>query len=209
MVAQEVLIYFLNQITNFCVSVLLLCCSYYFAEMTSVSAARLPLMSTVSGAWSVINPIASEALDIVSVLQSQLTSFGSIYGNKIGPPDSASVILLPVLTQKDMKAGPDWLDKFYNQIKHKLEASQTVSILLGDESLEDYGPNSKNDPIFCTGQRAAVVELARLQTSINMRIQGGRPQELPDLLQLSHLVSLHYRAEIQRGMLFFQKRRRA
>ena len=105
-------------------------------------------MSTVSGAWSVINPIASEALDIVSVLQSQFTSFGSIYGNKIAPPDSVSAILLPALTQKEMKAGPDWLDNFYNKIKHKLEVSQTVSILLGDESLEDYGPNSENGPQF-------------------------------------------------------------
>jgi hypothetical protein len=113
-----------------------------------------------------------------------------------------------VLTSKDIKAGPDWLDKFYNQIKHKLEASQTVSILLGDESLEDYGHSSQNDPIFCAGQ-PAVVELSRLQSSINMRIQGGRPEELPDLVQLSQLVSLRHRAEVQRGMLFFQKRRRA
>ncbi len=177
--------------------------------MTTKSAARLPLMSTVSGAWSVINPIASEALDIVSVLQSQFTSFGSIYGNKIAPPDSVSAILLPALTQKEMKAGPDWLDKLYNQIKHKLKASQTVSILLGDESLEDYGPSSQNDPIFCAGQRTAVVELSWLQSSINMRIQGGSPEELPDLVQLSQLVSLRYRAEVQRGMLYFLKRRRA
>ena len=161
MVAQGVLIYFLNQFTNICVSVLLLCCSCSFTEMTSISAARLPLMSTVSGAWSVINPIALQALDIVSVLLSQFASFSSIYGNKIATPDLVSAILLPVLSAKDMKT-PDWFDIFYNKIKHKLEASQTVSILLGDESLEDYGPNSQNDPIFCAGQRAALVELSRL-----------------------------------------------
>jgi hypothetical protein len=161
MVAPKVLIYLLNQITNFCVSVLLLCCSYSLTEITSVSAARLPLISTVSGAWSVMNPTASEALDVVSVLQFLFTSFCNIYGSKLQPSDFVSVVSLPVLTrQEDMKAGPDWLDIFDSKSKHKLEVSQTVSILLGDP--EDFGPNSENDPIFCAGQRASVVDLARL-----------------------------------------------
>ena len=110
MVAQEVLIYFLNHYSNICVSVLLLCCSYSFAEMTSASAARVPLISCVSDAWSAINPTASEASDIVNVLQSRFDSFDSIYGNKISAPDSVSQIMIPALLAKDMKAGPDWLD---------------------------------------------------------------------------------------------------
>ena len=209
MVAQEVLIYFLNHYSNICVSVLLLCCSYSFAEMKSTSAARVPLISVVSDAWSAINPTASDTLDISDVLQMRFDSFGSIYGNKIASPDSVSPIVIPALLSKDMKAGPDWLDKFFNQIKHKLEVSQTVSILLGDESLEDYGPNSQHDPIFCAGQRAAVIELTQLLSSINMRIKSGRPEELSVLIRLSQSVSLRYKAEIQRALLFFQRRRRA
>ena len=116
MVAQEVLIYFLNHFTNILVSVLLLCCSCSFAEMTSASAARVPLISCVSGAWLAINPTASEALDIVNVLESRFDSFGNIYGSKIATPDSVSPIVLPALLAKDMKSGPDWLDKFFNQI---------------------------------------------------------------------------------------------
>ena len=117
MVALRVLIYFLNHYSNICVSVLLLCCSYSFAEMKSTSAARVPLISVVSDAWSAINPTASDTLDISTVLQMRFDSFGSIYGNKSASPDSVSPIVIPALLSKDMKAGPDWLDKFFNQIR--------------------------------------------------------------------------------------------
>ncbi len=122
---------------------------------------------------------------------------------KIQPPDSVPTISLPALSKQDLKAGPDWLDVFYNRMKHKLEVPQTVSIFLGNETLEDFGPNSANGPIFCTGQRAAVIDLARLQAAVQTRIQGGRSSELVELVTLSQRVSVPHQTEIQRAMLSF------
>ena len=75
-------------------------------------------------------------------------------------------------------------------IKHKLELSQAISILTGDESLEDVGPRSTTSPIFNAGQQPLIEEISRLQTAMKDNFMVSNSAKPADLAALGRIIGL-------------------
>ena len=209
MVAQDVWIINLIQITNCRVSVLLFCCLFTCSEMTSNTGGRLPLSSPVFNAWIDYSPMAETDADVVLRIRDEFKLFSDIYGSKILGPDNVPQIVLPALLMADIKGVPDWLDCYYTKIKHKLELSQSISIMMGDESLEDFGPRSTTTPIFNAGQQPLIEQLSRMQSEISAAFTNAKGSTQADLISIGRIISQRQQAEMRRGMIFFLQRRRA
>ena len=177
--------------------------------MTSNTGGRLPLSSPVFNAWIDYSPMAETDADVVLRIRDEFKLFSDIYGSKILGPDNVPQIVLPALLMADIKGVPDWLDCYYTKIKHKLELSQSISIMMGDESLEDFGPRSTTTPIFNAGQQPLIEQLSRMQSEISAAFTNAKGSTQADLISIGRIISQRQQAEMRRGMIFFLQRRRA
>jgi hypothetical protein len=112
---------------------------------------RTPVAGSVAAAWS--SPLISlRATDFSEAgLKRHWDTFLATYGGKCSSVDAVSTITLPAISKTTM-AKTGWFEDFFEAIKPRLESVHCMALVLGDEALEDFGPQPAAEPTYTVKQ---------------------------------------------------------
>jgi hypothetical protein len=168
---------------------------------------RTPAAGSVAAAWS--DPILGLRSVVASETglkqRSSWDMFVATYGGKCSAVDAEGAVTLPAII-KTMMAKTGWFEDFFEIIKPRLEAVHCMALVLGDEALEDFGPQPAAEPTYNSGQASQLKELVEL-LEMSEFVKSSTAAGLEAVQATKGTIVIRYQAEMQRAISYFRRRR--